>query len=227
MKEILVIIPAFNEEKSIERVINDVRKNAPFSDLLVVDDGSLDNTYSICNGLGVPVARHKVNLGLGPAVMTGMSYALENGYQYALQFDGDGQHDATAIGRMLETAKENEYDITIGSRYLQSSGGSVLKSIGRHLISFCIRITGGKRITDPTSGMRLYSRRVMEKLARYDNYKPEPDTLAFVIRKGMKVDEVPVVMTERKSGKSYLDVTESIRYMFRMCTSILIVQWFR
>ncbi len=227
MNKLLVIIPAYNEEKNIEKAIGDVRENAEGCDILVVDDGSSDNTFEICRRLGVFVARHKVNLGLGPAVRTGMKYAMKNGYSYALQFDGDGQHDACAIGRMLSAAVEQGNDITIGSRYVEKSGGTAFKKAGRLLISFCIWMTGGVKISDPTSGMRLYNRRVMERFVRGSHYSPEPDTLAYLIRMGMKAAEIPVVMRERIHGKSYLDAVESIRYMFRMCTSILLIQWFR
>lgn len=238
MKELLLVIPAYNEEKNIESVIDSVREHAHDCSILVVDDGSGDDTYQRALSRKATALRHKVNLGLGETVRTGMKYALQNGYSYVLQFDGDGQHDASAIGRMLESAVKSGSDIIIGSRYLEKNGGpgmkklkksrgAVMKTIGRVMISACIRLTGGSRITDPTSGMRMYSRRVCELFAASDHYMPEPDTLAYLIRRGMKVSEIPVTMTERKNGTSYLDITESIRYMFRMCTSILFIQWFR
>jgi glycosyltransferase involved in cell wall biosynthesis len=227
MKDLLVMIPAYNEEKNIGAVIEELGKCASFADILVIDDGSRDGTGKVCRALGKETVRHKVNLGLATAIRTGMKYALDNGYSYALQFDGDGQHDPDAIENMLKEARERGNNITIGSRYIDGGGGGVLKSVGRNLITFCIRLTTGKKITDPTSGMRMYDRKVMGLFMNSIQYSPEPDTLAYVMRHGMKVSEIPVVMRERKHGKSYLDVTESIRYMFRMCTSILLVQWFR
>ncbi len=227
MKDLLVMIPAYNEEKNIGAVIEGLGRCASFADILVIDDGSKDGTGEICRELGVNAVRHRVNLGLATAIRTGMKYALEHGYSYALQFDGDGQHDPDAVETMLKAARDGSNNITIGSRYLESGGGGALKSLGRNMISFCIRLTTGKKITDPTSGMRMYDRNVMELFMNSIQYSPEPDTLDYVMRRGMRVLEIPVVMYERKHGKSYLDVTESIRYMFRMCTSILIVQWFR
>ncbi len=227
MKDLLVMIPAYNEEKNIGAVIKGLGKSASFADILVIDDGSRDGTGRVCRELGVTAVRHKVNLGLATAIRTGMKYALEKGYSYALQFDGDGQHDPEAVEKMLNTARERGNNITIGSRYLDAGGGGILKSVGRNMISFCIRLTTGKKITDPTSGMRMYDRKVMELFMNSIQYSPEPDTLAYVMRHGMKVSEIPVIMHERKHGKSYLDITESIRYMFRMCTSIMLVQWFR
>ena len=227
MKELLIMIPAYNEEKNIGEVIESLRRDAPFADLLVIDDGSKDSTFDACRLLGADCARHRVNLGLSMAIRTGMKYALEHGYRYALQFDGDGQHDSSAVRSMFDEASANNNNITIGSRYLHNSGGGLFKSLGRSIISFCILITTGKKITDPTSGMRMYDRTMMEVFLSSIHYSPEPDTLSYVIRKGMKVYEIGVNMRERKHGTSYLDITESIRYMFRMCTSILLVQWFR
>ncbi len=227
MDKLLVIIPAYNEELNIEKTIASVKEKAPTAHLLVIDDGSKDRTYEICQKLGVPVIRHAVNLGLQETVRTGMKYALTKGYEYCLQFDGDGQHDAAYIGKMYELSQKEDYDITIGSRYLDKGGGPAAKAAGRRLISFCIFITCGKKITDPTSGMRMYNKRVMELFAGSAHFAPEPDTLCYLIRRGMKVTEIPVIMQERERGKSYLDITESIRYMFRMCTSILLLQWLR
>lgn len=227
MSDLIIIIPAYNEEKNIEGVIAALRENAPEYDIVVVDDGSKDGTGEKSRGLGVKVLRHRVNLGLTETVRTGMKYALLKGYSYCLQFDGDGQHDATAVRGMLEVARESGSDITIGSRYLEGGSSPAMKALGRKLISFCIKATTGAKITDPTSGMRMYDRKAMELMASSGQFSPEPDTLAYLIRKGLKAKEIPVTMTERKSGKSYLDITESIRYMFRMCTSILIIQWLR
>ena len=227
MPELLLILPACNEEKNIGDVIEGLHVNCSEADILVVDDGSRDGTYDICRKLGVPVARHKVNLGLASAVRTGMKYALAHGYEYAMQFDSDGQHDETKVLDMLKEAKQNDADIVIGSRFLTGAKPPLLKSFGKKIIASCIKLTGKKTITDPTSGMRLYNRRVMENFALSSHFSPEPDMLAFMIRKGAKVTEISVNMHDRKSGKSYLDIVEAFRYMFRMITSILIVQWLR
>ena len=227
MSDMLLILPAYNEEKNIGKVLGMLKGSYPEVDILVVDDGSTDGTSGVCRKMGVPVARHKVNLGLASGIRTGMKYALSHGYSYAMQFDADGQHDETMIRKMHDTAVYEGADIVIGSRYLEGKHSSVMKSIGGSIISFCIKLTCGAKITDPTSGMRLYNRQVMENFALSSHYSPEPDMLAFMIKKGAKVMELPVVVHDRSSGKSYLDITESIRYMFRMVTSILIIQWLR
>ena len=227
MPELLLILPAYNEKLNIGSVIDKLHVNCRDADILVVDDGSKDDTFEVCKKLGVSVARHDVNLGLASAVRTGMKYALSKGYQYAMQFDSDGQHDETKVSAMLKEAKEGNFDIVIGSRFLTGDKPPFLKSIGKNLISFCIMLTSGAKITDPTSGMRLYNSSVMEKFALSSHFSPEPDMLAFMLRKGARVTEIPVIMHDRQSGRSYLDMIESTRYMFRMITSILVVQWFR
>ncbi|MBQ9009059.1 MAG: glycosyltransferase family 2 protein [Clostridia bacterium] len=225
-RELLVIVPAFNEEQNIRRVIRDLREQAGV-DLLVVDDGSSDGTCAVCRELGVAVARHRVNLGLAEAVRTGIRAALREGYRYVLQFDGDGQHDAAAVADLLRVARETDADIVIGSRYLHWDGGTAGKRAGRRLISLCIRMACGQRIADPTSGMRLMNRRVMEQFTASAFCLPEPDTLAYLIRKGFRVVEIPVTMRERLYGESYLNLPESLRYCFRVMTSILFLQWLR
>ena len=227
MNELLVVIPAYNEEMNIRNVIRDLREHADMCDILVVDDGSTDGTSAVCREMRVPVARHRVNLGLTEAVRTGIRAAIKLGYSYVLQFDGDGQHDASAIGRLLAAAKENKGDILIGSRYLKEDDGPPGKRAGRWLISLCIRAVCGQRIADPTSGMRMMNRRVMDLFADSRFYQPEPDTLAYLIRRGFSVVEIPVSMHERLYGESYLNLSESLRYCFRTITSILLRQWLR
>lgn len=227
MPELLLILPAYNEEQNIGSVIDSLRECCKNADILVVDDGSVDGTSEVCQKKGVLVVRHDVNLGLASGVRTGMKYALSKGYQYAMQFDADGQHDETKVEEMLKTARNENCDIVIGSRFLKKDRPPFLKSLGKGMISFCIKLTCGKRITDPTSGMRVYNRDVIEKFALSSHFSPEPDMLAFMIRKGAKIEEIPVTMRSRRSGRSYLDLIESVRYMFRMITSILIVQWLR
>ncbi len=224
---LLVVIPAYNEEKNIQYVVEDLKKNCPQYDYLIVNDGSSDGTMRLCREQGYHVLDLPVNLGLAGGVQAGMRYAVRNGYEYAVQFDADGQHLGEYISVMHACAQKDGCDIVIASRYVEGKKGIGLREIGSRLISLCIFLTTGKRIKDPTSGMRLYDRKIMERIARQMNYDPEPDTLAALIRDGASIREVPAVMNERISGSSYLNLANSIKYMCYMCTSILIIHWFR
>ena len=227
MKDLLIVIPAYNEENNIEQVITSLRQNAHGYDILVVDDGSTDSTATIAEGLMVQIVKHRVNLGIQEAIRTGMKYAVGHDYSYVLQFDADGQHDACSVDNMLKTVREEGCDIVIGSRYLNNRPGLSVRSIGSRLLSACIKLTTGVIIKDPTSGMRMYNRNSTIKFVSSMHCSPEPDTLAYLAGKGFRIREIPVEMSERSSGRSYLDITESIRCMFRMCTSILMLRWMR
>ena len=225
--DLSVIMPVYNEIKTIEEIIARVKATGFANEIILVDDGSSDGTGEILKTMGVKTVRHRVNLGLSEAVRTGMKYALRHDLKYAMQFDADGQHDAAAVERLYKQAVKGEYNIVIGSRYAEKKAPLSLRTIGGTMISLCICMVSGEKIKDPTSGMRLYDRRVMECFAASSHYSPEPDTLSYLISRGIKVTEVQVNMNERMSGRSYLDITESLRYMFRMCSSILLLQWIR
>lgn len=168
-----------------------------------------------------------INLGLAGAFQAGMKYAYKYNYDYAIQFDGDGQHNPKYISEMIEQAEKEKFDIIIGSRFVKEKRPHSLRMMGNTLLDICIYLTTGKRISDPTSGMRLFNKSMIEKLATQMNYGPEPDTIAFLLRCKAKVGECQVYMSDRIAGESYLNLTNSIKYMFRMCASILVVQWFR
>ena len=187
MKDLLIIIPAYNEADNISGVISQLHATADDPSILVVDDGSQDGTFDVCQKLGIKVARHKVNLGLAQAIRTGMQYALSNGYEYSMQFDADGQHDATAVKRLYDEINQTDSDIVIGSRYVEKPGKLTPRIIGGRVISGCIRLMTKTRISDPTSGMRIYDRRVMELFVSSSLYSPEPDTLSYLLKKGIKV----------------------------------------
>lgn len=223
--KILIIIPAYNEAENIERVVDELIQNYPQYDYLIVNDGSKDNTKEICDKRKYHVLNLPVNLGLAGAVQTGYQYAYEYGYEYALQFDGDGQHQPCYIDKMLQAIKE--HDIVIGSRFLKEAKPKSLRMMGSNVIEWVIRLTTHTTIKDPTSGMRLINRRMIKQFAYNMNYGPEPDTVSYLIRCGAKVEEIPVTMQERMAGESYLNLKRSILYMFRMCTSIILIQKFR
>ncbi len=223
----LIIIPAYNEALNIEQVVDRLTKEYPQYDYVVVNDGSKDETAAICRKRGYNLVDLKVNTGLAGAFQTGMKYAYALGYDCAIQFDGDGQHNPDYIADMIAKMEQENLDIVIGSRFVTEKKPISARMIGNTLIEGCILLTTGKRVKDPTSGMRLFNRRMIKKLAYSMNYGPEPDTIAYLINCGAKVAECQVVMNERTAGESYLNFTRTIRYMTTVCCSILILQWFR
>lgn len=224
--KLLIIIPAYNEGKSIQRVVEHLLEVCGQYDFIVINDGSEDDTADICQRQGYPLIDLPVNLGLAGAFQAGMQYAWRKGYDCALQFDGDGQHRPEYISGMLKEL-ERGADIVIGSRFLENKRGYSPRMLGSRIISGAIWLTTGKRILDPTSGMRLFGSGLLEPFARGMNYGPEPDTISYLVKRGSKVQEYPVKMDERKEGTSYLSVMKSLDYMARMTISILLIQNFR
>lgn len=220
----LLIVPAYNEEATIADVVCGIREAG--YDYVVVNDGSADSTLSICREGGLNVINLPVNLGLAGAFQTGMIYAWRHGYDYAVQFDADKQHRPEYISALVEAA--TTHDIAIGSRFVTEKKPLTMRMAGSRLISFAIRLTTGRKLKDPTSGMRCFNRRMIELLANGINVGPEPDTLAYLIRSAnARVTEVQVKVDERSAGKSYLNVKTSIIYMARILLSVLLIQFFR
>ena len=226
-ERVLAIIPAYNEEENIEWTIEDLLANAPGVDYVVVNDGSRDATAQICRNRGYNLVSLPANLGLAGAFQTGMKYAQRNGYDYAIQFDADGQHSASYIWEMVRAAKENGWQVVIGSRFANAKKPFSARMVGSALITAIIRLTTGKRIQDPTSGMRLFDSTMIPLFAQELDFGPEPDTISLLMHRGVRVGEVQVEMRERVAGESYLNFTKSMSYMLRICISILFVQWFR
>ena len=224
--KVLVIIPAYNEEKSIERVVDNLVVNYPEYDYVVINDGSRDNTAAICRRRGYRFINLPVNLGLAGAFQTGMKYAYEHDYDYAIQFDADGQHRTEFIRPIVDKMEEG-YDIVIGSRFVEEKKPCSLRMLGSFMISLAIRLTTGVKLKDPTSGMRMFNRSLMKEFALNINYGPEPDTVSYLVKNGARVTEVQAHMDERLEGQSYLTLTKSAIYMIRMITSILLIQNFR
>lgn len=224
--ELLIIIPAYNEEENIENVVTFIREKYKQYDYVVVNDGSKDRTAEICRKNGYELLNLPVNLGLAGAFQAGLKYAYAKGYSYAIQFDADGQHRPEFIEPMLNRIKEG-YDIVIGSRFVNEKKGRSLRMLGSKMITVSIKLTTGVRVSDPTSGMRMFSAEMIREFAQNLNYGPEPDTVSYLLKNGAKVSEVPVHMEERQAGESYLNLTNSAKYMIKMLTSILLVQNFR
>ena len=226
MPRLLIVIPAYNEEENIVRVVDDLTRRFPQYDYVVVNDGSRDKTAALCRAHGYRLIDLPVNLGLAGAFQTGLRYAADNGYDCAMQLDADGQHRPEYIPAMLEELADG-VDIVIGSRFLTVKKPKTLRMVGSYIISWSIRLTTGRAICDPTSGMRLFNRAMVEEFAQNLNYGPEPDTISYLIKNGAAVKEVQVEMGERIAGHSYLTMMKSVQYMVKMAISILLIQWFR
>lgn len=222
--KLLIIIPAYNEAESLKGVIERLRSTCPQYDYIIVNDGSTDETKELCEKNGYNVINHTVNKGLAEAMRTGMKYALENGYDAALQFDADGQHLPEYIDSMVNCMKESGCDIVIGSRFLNSKMPFRLRTLGGKIIFHAVRHAANAELSDPTSGMRLFSADIMSLFIENKHFTPEPDTLAFLIRMGADIREVKVTMEDRMAGQSYLTPINATKYMFKMIKSILYSQ---
>lgn len=226
MNKLLIVIPAYNESENIERVVNNLIENYPQYDYVIVNDGSKDDTLEVCKRNHYHVIDLPINLGLAGGFRAGAKYANRMGYDYMIQFDADGQHLPEYIAPMLERMAEGN-DIVIASRFVTEKKPFTARMLGSRLISGVIRLTTGAKLTDPTSGMRMYNRRMIAAFASELNFGPEPDTISYLVKNGAKVAEIQANMNERIAGTSYLNWARSIQYMVRMLISILVIQNFR
>lgn len=224
----LVIVPAYNEEKNILKTVNSVKSTKVKGvtiDYIVINDGSKDFTKQVLIDNKLKFIDLPFNLGIGGAVQTGYKYAYYNNYDFAIQFDGDGQHDASYIEALINELKCGN-NIVIGSRFVQelsSFRSTKMRRVGINLLSWLIKLVTGKKIYDPTSGFRATDKKIIELFAKnYPTDYPEPDTIVTVIKKGYKVSEIPVQMNKREHGKSSINFMKSIYYMIKVCLSIII-----
>ena len=220
----LIVIPAYNEEDCILRTANQC-KNAGY-DYIVINDGSTDSTLEICRENNLNVLDLKSNLGIGGAVQAGHKYAKENGYEIDVQFDGDGQHDINYVDTLLEQINQ-ESDVVVGSRFIKGRESkfqsSIMRRAGIKWLSKLIRITTGKRVTDPTSGFRACNVRAINLFAQhYPTDYPEPESLVSALKAGLKVDECPVEMNPRQGGQSSINALSSVYYMVKVTIAMLI-----
>ena len=224
-KKVLVIIPAYNEEENIVKTVEDIKNNAKGVDYIVINDGSKDHTIDILREKKYNHIDLIQNLGLFGAVQTGLKYAEEHNYDVAIQFDGDGQHQAKYIKDLVVETESN--NIVIGSRFADKKRPFSMRMIGSRLITMAILLVAHKSIKDPTSGMRAYDKETIIDYANDINNPPEPDTLVYMMLKGKKVKEVQVEMSDREFGESSFNITHTIKYMSRMFISIFLIQPFR
>jgi glycosyltransferase involved in cell wall biosynthesis len=223
----LAVVPAYNEQESVGRVVDSLHRHVPEFDVLVVDDGSTDNTRDVAAAVGANVVRHPFNLGIGGAVQSGFVYALENGYDYMVQVDADGQHCADEIAK-LQTAMANDrrLDMVCGSRFLSEEHGypaPISRRTGIHIFAFLLSRIVGQRVSDPTSGFRLYNRRAIALFAGdYPHDYPEAEAVLMVHHHRLRMGEVPVRMLQRDGGVSSIRSGKSVYYMVKVLFAIFI-----
>lgn len=221
----LIIIPAYNEAENIERTIATIEQEASDFDYVIINDCSTDNTLDICKQNKFNVIRLPINLGIGGAVQTGYKYAFQNGYDLAVQVDGDGQHDPAFLKNMANYLEKEKCDMVIGSRFINKEGfqSSGTRRIGIKYFTVLIKLVTGEKITDPTSGLRMVNRDIIEMFANdYPKDYPEPESVVAILRKKKKVKEIPVIMKAREGGVSSISPKKSIYYMIKVTLAILI-----
>jgi glycosyltransferase involved in cell wall biosynthesis len=222
---IAFIVPAFNERASLPGVVSDLRAHYPTAEIIVVNDGSTDDTAEVAESLGVTVLSLPFNLGIGSAVQTGLLYASRSDAEVAVQFDGDGQHFAGEVAKIIEPLRRGEADAVIGSRFVSGSSyrPPLMRRVGIGIFSWVNSLLVRRRLTDNTSGFRAYNRKAMEFLAvDYPHDYPEPESVVTLIRSGFRLVEVPVQMRVRAAGRSSITLLRSIYYMAKVLTATLI-----
>ncbi len=226
MKKI-AIIPAFNEEKNIQGVISSLKQYQPDFDILVINDGSFDQTSLAARKTNQALVIDLLsNIGIGGAVQTGFIYSRRKNYDLAIQIDGDGQHDPAEIKKLIEPILADKADMVIGSRFLSQSKykGTFWRRLGIKIFSFLNLIFLGEKFTDSTSGFRAFNRRTIEILSEeYPDDFPEPEAIFLLKKKGLRIMEVPVSMEARRAGRSSLSFFKSIYYMVKVILAISIL----
>lgn len=225
MSKVLLIIPAYNEEESLRSLIEEIKAVCPEVDYLVVNDCSSDDTERLLEELGANYITLPCNMGIGGAVQSGYRYAAQNGYDIAIQIDGDGQHDVRFVKDMVKLIEDKQADVVIGSRFIDKEGfqSSQARRIGIRILSMLIRLMCGAKVKDVTSGFRAVNRRFIELFAEnYPDDYPEPEVIVTAKLYGAKIKEVPVVMRERTTGKSSINLKRSVYYMIKVSLAIII-----
>ncbi len=227
MNKLLVIIPCYNESGSIIKVVESIKLDIPGADVLVVNDCSTDNSLELLNGNLINHIDLPINLGIGGAMQTGYLYAKNNGYDYAVQIDGDGQHNPAEVPKLLTELQKGDNDMIIGSRFLQKTQykQTYFRKLGIDIFKVFTKYLIGYPISDATSGFRIVNKRVIAAYADYypTDY-PEPEVLVYLEKLGMKVKEIPVTMSHREHGKSSITPLKSAYYMMKVATSMVIMR---
>jgi len=220
-------VPAYNEQASVAHVVGSLREHAPEFDVLVIDDGSTDRTRQIAESTGASVLRLPYNLGIGGAVQAGFTYALEEGYDRMVQVDGDGQHDPLEITRLMDTmAEDRTIDVVCGSRFLTADNhypAPISRRTGIHIFAFILSRIMRQRVSDPTSGFRLYNARAIALFARdYPHDYPEVEAVLMVHHHRLRMVEVPVRMFLRNGGISSIGSGKSAYYMVKVLLALFV-----
>jgi len=221
----IAIVPAYNEEDSVGRVLDELRAFDPGLEVVVVDDGSTDRTADTARARGAHVVRLPFNLGIGGAVQTGFRYAWEHGFEIAVRVDGDGQHDPRELGAVLEPVLADEADIAVGSRFSGRNGyrSSRSRRIGIRLLAWCVSALTRQRITDPTSGFQAANRLGIRLFAAdYPHDYPEAEATVMVFKHRLRLQEVPVAMRARETGRSSITALRSVYYMVKVLLAIFV-----
>src|SRR5207245_637047 len=221
----VAIVPAFNEEASVGRVIDEIRAFDPGFEIAVVDDGSIDRTAGIAADRGVHVIRLPFNLGIGGAMQTGFRYAFEHGFDVAVQIDGDGQHDPSELPKLLGPLREGDADMVVGSRFLgpRSYRAPFFRRVGIAVFAWTISLVARRRVTDTTSGFRAVNRRGIALFAAdYPHDYPEVEATVMSVKHKLRLREVPVEMRERGGGASSITALRSIYYMTKVLLAIFV-----
>lgn len=222
---VCIIVPCYNEEKNIEPTLREIREHYPQGKIVVIDDGSLDRTFEAAKQLKVQVVRLPFNLGIGGAVQTGYQVAAKEGFDIAVQMDGDGQHPAESLNALIQPVLNQEVDMSIGSRFLNKQGfqSTFLRRIGIRFLSTLLNLLTGLKLTDPTSGFRAVNRKIIQQFADYYPVDyPEPESILIAHQSGFRIGEIGVQMKERWQGRSSIDALHSIYYMVKVTFAILL-----
>ena len=223
--KVLVIIPSYNEESCIEATVREVQKEAPWAEIVVVNDCSTDSTKEILSELGVLHLNLPVNLGIGGAVQTGYRYAAVNGHDIAVQLDGDGQHDPKYLKELVSLVESGEADLVTGSRFIKFEGfqSSGIRRFGIKFLNAVISLVSGVKVTDATSGYRAVSRKLIAVYAEeYPTDYPEPEAIVMAKMHKAKIKEIPVAMRDRSGGVSSINLVKSIYYMVKVTIALLL-----
>jgi len=221
----IAIVPAHNEEASLGALLAELRVAEPDLAVVVINDGSTDGTARVAAAAGAPVVTLPFNVGIGGTVQTGYQYALEHGFEVAIQVDGDGQHDPTEIGRVLEPIFDDRADLVVGTRFVSGGGyrGTRVRRVGIHIFARVVSLMVGQRVSDTTSGFRAVNRKALRLFAgEYPHDYPEVESIVLLSRHGLRMLEVPVRMRVRETGSSSITALRAAYYMIKVLLALFI-----